>query len=329
MTPADLRGHVAARVPGYMVPQSITVIDELPLTPSGKLDRAALPAPELLASAGYRAPVGPAEVLVCNAFGATLGLDRVGADDNFFELGGNSLLATQVAARLGAALNARVPVRLLFEAPNVAALAARMESHAGTGARRALVAGPRPDTIPLSLAQQRMWFLNRFDAQSAAYNVPIAVRLTGSLDLDALRLAVGDIVARHETLRTVFPEVEGNPEQRVLDTADAAVTLFVATVTPDEVTGAVRSFAAPGFDLAEEVPLRAALITVSDRPDPDGMLPPAASVENVLVLVVHHIAMDGWSLEPLAADVALAYRAACAGAEFDWPEPQVQYADYT
>src|SRR5262249_45421365 len=131
---------------------------------------------------------------------------RLGLDDDFFAWGGNSLLATQVAARLGEALNTRVPVRLLFEASTVAALAVRVEQHADLGGRRALTAAPRPAHIPLSLAQQRMWFLNRFDTQSAAYNVPIAVRLSGALDVAALRAAITDLVSRHEILRTVYPQ---------------------------------------------------------------------------------------------------------------------------
>ncbi|MGW0250600.1 amino acid adenylation domain-containing protein [Nocardia goodfellowii] len=346
--PADARGidvetlrrHVANQLPAHMVPAAITVLRELPLTPVGKLDTAALPEPQFTAGPVARAPRTETEQLVAGVMAELVGADAVSADDSFFDIGGNSLLATQLVARLAAAGTARLAVRSVFAAPTVAELAALLDARPGEDqARRPLVRRERPDRIPLSAAQRRLWFLNRFNEvgtaaiesgnASGAYNIPVVLRMTGTLDVDALVRALHEVQRRHETLRTVFPEVDGSPEQRVLDPADAAVTLFVATVTPGEVREAVRSFAAPGFDLADQVPLRAALITVTEQADPDGVLPPAASTENVLVLVAHHIAMDGWSLEPLAADVALAYRAACAGTEPGWLEPEVQYADYT
>ncbi|MBF6223447.1 non-ribosomal peptide synthetase, partial [Nocardia abscessus] len=179
-------------------------LDEIPLTPVGKLDRAALPEP-VFAARAFRAPSTPVEEIVAEVFAGLLVPEedgRVGADDDFFELGGNSLLAAQAAARVGAALGVRVPVQLLFEATTVAALAARVEQHAGSAAGRALVAQPRPERVPLSYAQQRMWFLNRFDPASAVNNIPVAVRLSGQLDVAALRAAVRDLAERHEVLRT-------------------------------------------------------------------------------------------------------------------------------
>ncbi|MFF0526955.1 amino acid adenylation domain-containing protein [Nocardia amikacinitolerans] len=335
-----LRAHVAEQLPAHMVPVSITVLDRIPLTPVGKLDTAALPEPQLVALSDGRAPETELEKLVAAVMAELVGAEAVGAGDSFFDIGGNSLLATQLVARLEAATNTRLEVRSVFAAPTVAELAAMLESGpSGADARPEPVRRERPDRIPLSAAQQRLWFLNRFnevgpaadapDRSAGAYNIPVVLRMHGELDVDALVRALHDVQARHESLRTVFPEVDGEPAQVVLEPADAAVTLFVATVTPDGVDDAVRSFAAPGFDLGESVPLRAALITVSDEPDPDGTAPPAASTDNVLVLVVHHIAMDGWSLEPLAADVAVAYRAACAGQQPDWDELTLQYADYT
>ncbi|MEU8897416.1 amino acid adenylation domain-containing protein [Nocardia sp. NPDC048505] len=337
--PADARGvdtetvraHLANQLPAHMVPAAITVLDELPLTPVGKLDTAALPEPRFTAGPAARAPETESEQLVARVMGELLGAESVSAADSFFDIGGNSLLATQLVARLAAASDVRLAVRSVFAAPTVAELAALLDAGTGGAAQAPpLVRRERPERIPLSAAQRRLWFLNRFNETDAdgAYNIPVVLRLSGTLDVDALVRALHEVQRRHETLRTVFPERDGSPEQLVLDAEDAAVTLFVATVTPDEVEGAVRSFAAPGFDLADQVPMRAALITVAERPDLDGV-PPAGSTENVLVLVVHHIAMDGWSLEPLAADVALAYQAACTGAEFGWPEPEVQYADYT
>ncbi|MEA3533096.1 phosphopantetheine-binding protein, partial [Nocardia sp. CDC192] len=195
----------AESLPAYMIPASIMVLDEIPLTPVGKLDRAALPEP-VFAVREFRAPSTPVEEVVAGVFAALLVPEadgRVGADDDFFELGGNSLLAAQAAARIGAALGARVPVQLLFEVSTVAGLAARVEAHAGSVAGQALRAWSRPQRVPLSYAQQRMWFLNRFDPGSGVNNIPVAVRLSGVLDVAALRAAVADVVARHEVLRTV------------------------------------------------------------------------------------------------------------------------------
>ena len=164
----------------------------------------------------FRAPVTAVEEIVASVFAEALGVDRVGLDDDFFALGGNSLIATRVAARLGQALDAQVPVRVLFEASSVELLAARVESEVGSGARAALTAMVRPERIPLSLAQQRMWFLNRFEPGSAVNNIPVAIRLSGSLDVAALQAAVSDVVARHEVLRTVYPEVDGVGFQEIL-----------------------------------------------------------------------------------------------------------------
>ncbi|MFE3703341.1 phosphopantetheine-binding protein, partial [Nocardia tengchongensis] len=212
-----LREHLAGLLPSYMVPAAFVAMGSFPLSANGKLDRRALPEPEF-AAREFRAAATRAEEIVASVFAEVLGLENpVGADDDFFELGGNSLIATQVVARLGAALDTRVPVRALFDAPTVAALAARVEAQAGTGGRRALVAQARPDEIPLSLAQQRMWFLNRFDTASAVNNIPLAVRLTGDLDTAALLAAVGDVLERHEVLRTIYPEnAEGRGVQVIL-----------------------------------------------------------------------------------------------------------------
>ena len=165
-------------------------------------------------------------------------MDRVGLDDDFFALGGNSLIATRVAARLGQALDAQVPVRVLFEASSVELLAARVESEVGSGARAALTAMVRPERIPLSLAQQRMWFLNRFEPESTAYNIPVAIRLSGSLDVAALQAAVSDVVARHEVLRTVYPEVDGVGFQEILSVDRVVLDLSPVVVSESGVVAA-------------------------------------------------------------------------------------------
>ncbi|QLY31768.1 amino acid adenylation domain-containing protein [Nocardia huaxiensis] len=321
---AELRAHLADRLPSYMVPAGLVVLDAMPLNANGKLDRKALPAPEFEARE-FRAPATGAELLVAEIFGEVLGLGQpVGADDDFFALGGNSLVATQVVARLAAALDTRVPVRLLFDAPTVAALAAELAGAGGGGRLPALVAGERPDRIPLSPAQQRMWFLNRFDSGSAAYNIPVAVRLTGELNVDALRAAVADVVARHEILRTVYPETETGPVQVVLSAEQAGIDLEYRTVTPEEITGAVLEIASHSFDVTSEVPLRAALFRIDDAAAPGE----AAAAEYVVAMVVHHISGDGSSVAPLTRDLMTAYAARSFGVAPGWEPLPVQYADY-
>ncbi|MGW0008039.1 condensation domain-containing protein, partial [Nocardia grenadensis] len=310
----SLRAALSGRLPSYMVPAAFVVLDAFPLNASGKLDRRALPEP-VFAARAFRAPATPIEEIVAATFADVLDVERVGADDDFFELGGNSLIGMQVAARIGAALGTQVAVRTLFEAPTVAALALRVEE-SGARSRPELVAGPRPEQVPLSYAQQRMWFLNQYDTSSAAYNLPMAIRLTGDLDVPALRAALGDVVARHESLRTRYPEQGGRPVQLILPAERAVPTLEPEQVSGDEVAAEIVEFAATGFDVAAAVPVRIRLFAVSPR-------------EFVLVVVLHHIAGDGFSLAPLARDVMTAYAARVQGELPGWAPLQVQYADYT
>ncbi|MEU9575642.1 amino acid adenylation domain-containing protein, partial [Streptomyces massasporeus] len=306
-----LREHAAAALPEYMVPSAVLILDALPLNPNGKLDRRALPAPDFAAAGGTgRAPRTAQEETLTELFGEVLGVDRVSVDDSFFDLGGHSLLATRVVSRIRSLFGVELAVRTLFEAPTAAVLARLLGD--ATRARQALVARVRPEHVPLSPAQRRLWFLNRFEDRTGTYNLPLAARLTGALDPAALEAALGDVVARHESLRTVFPETDGRPRQEVLTADTARPTLHTAAF--DE--NAVAAAAARDFDLETEVPLRAHLFTVT----PD---------EHVLLLVVHHIAGDGWSMAPLASDLGAAYRARCAGRAPDLAPLPVQYADYT
>ncbi|MEU1984151.1 amino acid adenylation domain-containing protein [Nocardia sp. NPDC019395] len=310
-----LQSELGRQLPSYMVPSAFVELEALPLNINGKLDRKALPEP-VFESREFRAPSTPIEEIVAGVFAEVLGLDRAGVDDDFFAIGGNSLVATQVVARLGKALDTRVPVRVLFEAPTVGALAVRVEQHAGAGGRTALVAGPRPEFVPLSLAQQRMWFLNQFDTDSAAYNIPVAIRLSGDLDVTALRQAVADVAQRHETLRTVYPSRDGRPYQLVLPVEQAVPDLAPLPVAPDDLRDRISEMVAAGFDVTTELPLRMALF----RP---------AEGEYVLVFVVHHISADGWSMAPLTRDVMTAYAARTAGSAPGWAPLPVQYADYS
>src|SRR5574340_1654 len=197
-----------------MVPSLFIELDQLPLNPNGKLDRKALTEPDFTIEAReYRAPSTPTEEVLVQLFVDLLGLERIGVDDDFFALGGNSLSATRAVARINANFGVRIDVREFFDTPTVAQLGVLVDAAVATSGedsgRPALVARPRPERVPLSLAQQRLWFLNRFEPESAAYNIPVVIRLTGELDVAALQAAVADVLGRHEALRTVFPEVDG------------------------------------------------------------------------------------------------------------------------
>ncbi|MGZ4434119.1 MAG: amino acid adenylation domain-containing protein, partial [Trebonia sp.] len=314
-----VREHAATRMPDYMVPAAVVVLDALPLTPNGKLDRAALPAPSMI-MAGSRAystrdahDLGAVEEILCGAFGVVLGLEQVGAEDNFFDLGGHSLLVIRMANRVRSLLAAELPVRALFENPTPAALAAWL-GRAGQ-ARLPLVAGERPEQIPLSFAQQRLWFIAQVEGPSPLYNTPVAVRLDGELDTEALRTALGDVIARHEVLRTVFPAVGGKPRQRVIESAQLEWELPVTQVAEGELADAVVRAAAEPFDLTSQTPVRARLLVIG----PDA---------HVLVVVIHHVATDGWSTALLARDIGTAYAARQAGSTPPWSPLPVQYADY-
>ncbi|NMN96346.1 amino acid adenylation domain-containing protein [Nocardiaceae bacterium YC2-7] len=309
----SLRSAVGNGLPPYMVPSAIVVLDEFPLNTSGKLDRKALPSPTLQ-DREFRAPTTPVQEIVAGVFADVLGIERVGLDDDFFALGGNSLIATQVVARLGATLDTRVPVRMLFESSTVAALAAAAESHTGDS-RLPLGRQTRPERIPLSLAQQRMWFLNRFDSDSAVNNLPIAIRLSGELDVTALRDAVTDVLWRHESLRTLYPEYDGTAYQQIVSAEVAVPDLTPVAVAADDILSAVGDFVSRGFDVTTQVPVRAQLFALDAR-------------DHVLAVVVHHISGDGFSMGPLTRDVMVAYLARTHGDAPNWEPLPVQYADF-
>ncbi|RBO82164.1 non-ribosomal peptide synthetase [Nocardia puris] len=259
-----LRSRIAGELPGYMVPAYLLVLDEVPLTPVGKLDRKALPMPDFDAlRRRYLAPRTPVEEAVAAVFADVLDADRVSVDHSFFELGGNSLSATKVVARVNAALGATIALRDLFDAPTVAQLAARVvPAAAGERARFALGPRLRPDRIPLSPAQQRMWVLNRLDPASPAYNIAVALRLTGHLDLDALREAVRTLVERHETLRTLYPSDAEGPRQVVIEAAAATPDLRPVAVSELELASRIAELTGTGFELATESPFRIGLFRV-------------------------------------------------------------------
>ncbi|WUS41582.1 amino acid adenylation domain-containing protein [Kitasatospora sp. NBC_01250] len=312
---SSIRAYLRDRLPAYLLPAATVVLEALPLTPNGKVDRHRLPEPDTGSTPGGRAPRDPMERLLCELFADILGVSRVTIDDSFFALGGHSLSATRLSARLRSVLGLEVPVRTVFETPTVAGLAEAVQL-ASAGERPALTAAPRPGTVPLSYAQRRLWFLDQLHGQGAAYHVPLVLDLDGELDEPALAAALADLLTRHESLRTVFPAVAGVPRQLVLEGAAARLRLATTDVAPGELDAAVDAVVREPFDLAGRLPVRAGLLrTAPDR--------------HVLVLVIHHIACDGWSLAPLWRDLAAAYTARRAGRAPDAEPLPVQYADYT
>ncbi|ORA07381.1 non-ribosomal peptide synthetase, partial [Mycobacterium arosiense] len=316
--PAEIRARLGRRLPTYMVPAAVVAVDALPLTVNGKLDIRALPAPEYTEGEAYRAPSTPTEEILAGIYAQVLGLERVGVDDSFFDLGGDSLSAMRVIAAVNSALDAHLAVRTVFEAPTVAQLAPRIGGD-GVG-RQPLVAGARPAAVPLSFAQQRLWFLDRFEGGVATYNMPTAFRISGVLDVEALGAAIDDVIARHESLRTVFPDVGGVPLQQVLP-AEAGMwrrrgDAVVVSVTEQDLVAELVALAGYRFDLSAEIPIRARIYAVGPE-------------RHVVGIVVHHIAFDGWSLAPMARDIGAAYRARRRGRVPQWAPLPVQYADYT
>ncbi|RYZ40519.1 MAG: amino acid adenylation domain-containing protein, partial [Myxococcaceae bacterium] len=319
---AELKGWLAQRVPAFMVPQSVVVLSGLPLLPNGKVDRRALPPPQVTRSPDTAdRPRTPWEEKLSALWKELLRLEHVGVHDDFFALGGHSLLATRLVSRLRSALQVELPLRTLFEFPTLSALAARLKASLHLGQGRALpplVRAPRTDSLPLSFAQQRLWFLQQLEPGNAAYNIPAALRLTGSLDIRCLQDAFSELVRRHESLRTCFPDTHGQPTQVI-----APPTPFTLPVTDlsshEDRESEVRRLAGQDgrepFDLARGPLLRASLLRLE-------------AGEHVLLLDMHHVVSDGWSMDVLVREMAALYEAFSTGRPSPLPELPVQYADY-
>ncbi|MBJ7341381.1 non-ribosomal peptide synthetase, partial [Mycolicibacterium sp.] len=316
--PVALRTALALRLPPYMVPTAVITLDALPLTVNGKLDTRALPTPEYQDVARYRAPSTLTEELVTGIYAQVLGVDRVGVDDSFFDLGGDSISAMRVVAAVNAALDTSLGVRALFDAPTVAQLVPQL-LHTAEGGLPPLVAGERPDVLPLSFAQSRLWFLDQLQAPSPVYNMATSLEIHGELNVDALGAALADVVGRHESLRTQFRAPDGTPQQCVVsaELAEFGWDVVDATAWPDDrLREAIEETARHPFDLAAEIPLRTTLFRVAQE-------------RHVLAAVVHHIAADGWSIAPLSRDLSVAYASRSAAQPPQWAPLPVQYADYT
>ncbi|MCB1033211.1 MAG: non-ribosomal peptide synthetase, partial [Acidobacteria bacterium] len=322
---STLRDPLAEHLPAFMLPSALVMLDALPLTPNGKLDRKALPVPR-----GFRpdeagtflAPRGQMEELVAGLWAEVLGIEKVGAEDDFFVLGGHSLLATQVISRLRDALGVEVPLRDLFEHPTVAGLAAAAQDALQTGgtAMPPLEKVPRDERLPLSFAQQRLWFIDQLEPESPAYNMPMPLRLKGALDGALLDRALSEVVRRHEVLRTRFDSADGRPHQ-VIQEAEA---VFLPRVdlrglggeeSLHEARRLSRRDASSPFDLARGPVMRGSLLLLGEG-------------DHVVLFNLHHIAGDGWSTGILVDEVSELYSAFAQGREPDLPQLPVQYADF-
>ena len=302
----ELRAHVHAHLPEYMVPAAFVVLGAMPLTPNGKIDRKALPVPELATSGhAYVAPQTATEQRVAEIWAEVLGVTRVGVDDHFFELGGHSLLATKVISRVRDALHVEVALRALFETPTLRAFAAKLDTLAPAARGTHIEQSARHDDLPLSFAEQRMWILDQLEPGSPLYNIPTAVRWTGALDAATLERSVNAIVARHATLRTTFA-MRDNRAARVIADALAIDVALVDLRAPDasartaELHRLAAEQARRPFDLATGPLLRIHLFRLADD-------------EHVLLLVIHHIVSDGWSASVFWSELGEHYRAFSTG----------------
>ncbi|MFC7447922.1 amino acid adenylation domain-containing protein [Rhodococcus daqingensis] len=302
-----------ASLPDYMVPAAFVPTDTLPMTVNGKLDVRALPPVPDAVGSGSRGPADHIEQALCELFGEVLDVSEPGVEDSFFDLGGHSLLATRLISRARSALSTELTMRDLFEAPTVAELAERVRAR-GQAVRPVLAPAVRPEHLPMSSAQQRLWLIQQIEGESAAYNFPIVLRLKGELDTGLFAAALADVVGRHEALRTVFGEVDGLPVQRILD--EATPELTVVEGTEAEIAGLVRDAVLRPFDLTREIPVRGSVIRLGEH-------------DQVVALVLHHIATDEWSDRPFLRDLMLAYASRAHGQAPQWEPLAVQYADYT
>jgi amino acid adenylation domain-containing protein len=322
----ELRAHLLGRVYEEVVPSVWVRLRRLPLTLNGKVNYEGLPGlAESLGAARreYEAPGTAAEEVVAGIWGEVLGAERVGAGDNFFELGGHSLLATQVISRVREAFGVDIPLRALFENRTVAGLARHIDgkiAHAQHLSLPPILSVNRDAALPLSFAQQRLWFLNQLEPHSAAYNIPAALRLNGALDTSALERSLSEIVRRHEALRTTFIEKDGEPTQLIQPAQAVELALFDLSPLPltereQQAQQLAAKEAARPFDLAEGPLLRARLIRLSAE-------------EHIALLTMHHIISDGWSIGVLVKEVRALYEAYSTGRESPLTELAIQYADY-
>jgi len=322
-----IRTRVAAALPDYMVPAAYVVIDEIPITTHGKIDRAALPAPEFTSDTEFRAPATDTEQQIARLFGDLLGRAQIGADDSFFDLGGHSLLATKFVAAVRSSCDVDIGVQEVFELATVGRIADHVDalrSGGGASARPRLVPLRREEPAPLSSAQLRSWFGYRVDGPSVVNNIPFAARLHGPCDVDALVAAIGDVIDRHDILRTVYREIDGVPYQ-IVNPPEPVTVRRAHGDGEDWLRAELGRERSHVFDLERQRPIRAAILTVEADV---GSLRPPGGTEHVLSLVMHHIAGDHWSATVLFTDLLTAYYARAAGEMPTWAPLPIQYADF-
>ncbi|CAJ6489789.1 syringomycin synthetase [Burkholderia pseudomallei] len=316
---AALRAQAAQHLPSYMVPSAYVRLDAWPLTPNGKLDRRALPAPadDAYARAEYEAPQGAKEEALAAIWRELLHVERVSRHDNFFELGGHSLLAVQLVSRLRQALSVEVALGTVFDAPVLSALAERLEAE-NTAVLPPIPLAPRDGRIALSLAQQRLWFLTQLEGVSEAYHMSGAVRLDGPLNREVLQRALNRIVMRHEALRTCFAREEGEPIQVIQPHADLTVSyhdLREAEQSEQRAKDLSQAHASAPFDLSRDLPVRVLLLQLEDE-------------AHVVQVVMHHIASDGWSVGVFLQELSALYGSFIAEQGDPLAPLPLQYADY-
>ena len=321
----ELRSFLSERLPAHMLPAAFVAVETWPLTAHGKVDRKQLPAPEPgRTTTAYTAPRTSIEQRLAAIWAEVLGVERVGVDDNFFDLGGHSLLATQVISRVRDRFKIEMPLRTLFEAPAVGLLAAKVAAQLreqGNVELEGPTARPRnAEGMPLSFAQQRLWFIQQLEPESVAYHIPGAVRLRGSLAVRELEQSLNEIVARHESLRTVFPSTQGQPLQQVLDRVEwrlneLDLTTLIGEEQERKVAAILRSEIGTAFDLSTGPLFRIVLVRL-------------AADEHVLLVVLHHIIADGWSMEVLLRELVSLYESRLHGELSSSPELSVQHVDY-
>ena len=314
---AELRNFIRTRLPAYMVPAGIVCLDALPMTASGKIDRARLPEPAWEAGPDeFVAPRTPAEQALAEIWADILNLKQVGVHDDFFALGGHSLLATQIFARIRDSLQVELPLRAIFSTPTIEGLATQILKANDSPSNEKIPTGQRPEPPPQSFAQQRLWFLDQLEPGNAVYNLSVAVRLQGDLNAEALQLAVDDFVARHETLRTSFANTDDGPVQIIQSELHVPVEP-IELADPDDETLALElsRLARQPFDLTAGPLLRIQLLSI-------------AKDHHILVVMIHHIISDAWSMTVLWQELTRLYNAHCSGHSAGLADLPLQYADY-
>lgn len=321
----ELRDYTRKHLPEYMVPAHFIEIDHLPLTPNGKIDYKALPSPDRTAAdhETFVMPRTPAEELLVSIWGGILGLQKISANANFFDLGGHSLLATRVMSRIREIFQVELPIQTLFETEDLAALAeaiTRAQAGENATAAPAIVPVTREGDLPLSYAQQRLWFLDQLEPGSLYYNIPTAVRLSGTLDIEAVKSSLSEIIHRHESMRTRFSTRGGLPVQIIEETAGfnlqvTDLTAFAGDAQKAEVGRVIEAQLQQPFNLQQAPLFRFSLLRLGEE-------------EHILAFTVHHIIADGWSLGLLVEEFAALYTARIGQVAAALPALPIQYADF-